>query len=107
MTNRDEFLVFITFLKKCWVFIIFSYNMYSIVQNVPRGTNLENNMKSAVYRAKKIRNRRQPINTTINARIKNLQIKLVELSFAKESNSEQYENILNRIKALRLVGQEK
>lgn len=86
---------------------MFSYIMYSNVQNVPRGTYFGENMKSAVYRARKIRSRRQSINTNINAKIKYLQIKLVELSFAKESNSEQYENILGRIKALRLVGQEK
>ena len=64
-------------------------------------------MKSTIYRTRKIRERRQPINTSINAKIKHLQVKLVELSFAKHSNSQLYAQTLEKIHALRETRQDK
>lgn len=61
-------------------------------------------MASTTARIRQIRKRRKPINTNINAQIKNLQIKLVELSFSTGNNTQEYFKTLGKIKALRHTG---
>jgi hypothetical protein len=61
-------------------------------------------MTSAISKIRKIRDRRKPINTNLNAQIKHLQVKLVELSFTKGDHTQEYFQTLGKIKALRLLG---
>ncbi len=58
-------------------------------------------MASTTAKIREIRERRKPIDTHINAQIKNLQVKLVELSFTTGNNTQEYFQTLGKIKALR------
>ena len=58
-------------------------------------------MEIATSLIKRIKERKSPINIDINARIRVLQRKFVEMSFSKRNNTKEYFKVLGEIKALR------